>query len=46
VPLATHAMLVAADPASNVTQSVRDRLLHAGFGDVAVVAGGAQAVAA
>jgi len=46
VPLATHAMLVAADPASSVTRTVRDRLLHAGFSDVAVVAGGAQAVAA
>jgi uncharacterized protein involved in exopolysaccharide biosynthesis/Mrp family chromosome partitioning ATPase len=46
VPLATHAMLVAADPASSVTRTVRDRLLQAGFSDVAVVAGGAQAVAA
>ena len=44
--LATHAMLVAADPASAVTRTVRDRLLQAGFGDVAVIAGGAQAVAA
>jgi tyrosine-protein kinase Etk/Wzc len=46
VSLATHAMLVAADPASAVTRTVRDRLLQAGFNDVAVVAGGAQAVAA
>ena len=46
VSLATHAMLVAADPASAVTRTVRDRLLQAGFGDVAVIAGGAQAVAA
>jgi tyrosine-protein kinase Etk/Wzc len=46
VPLARHAMLVAADPASAVTRTVRDRLLQAGFGDVAVIAGGAQAVAA
>jgi Mrp family chromosome partitioning ATPase len=46
VLLATHAMLVAADPASTVTRTVRDRLLQAGFGDVAVIAGGAQAVAA
>jgi polysaccharide biosynthesis transport protein len=44
--LARHAMLVAADPASAVTRTVRDRLLQAGFGDVAVIAGGAQAVAA
>jgi Mrp family chromosome partitioning ATPase len=46
VSLATHAMLVAADPASMVTRTVRDKFLQAGFGDVAVVAGGAQAVAA
>jgi succinoglycan biosynthesis transport protein ExoP len=46
VSLATHAMLVAADPASAVTRTVRDRLLQAGFSDVAVIAGGAQAVAA
>ena len=46
VPLAAHAMLVAADPASAVTRTVRDRLLQAGFSDVTVVAGGAQAVAA
>ena len=46
VSLATHAMLVAADPASTVTRTVRDRLLQAGFSDVAIIAGGAQAVAA
>jgi succinoglycan biosynthesis transport protein ExoP len=46
VSLAAHAMLVAADPASTVTRTVRDRLLQAGFSDVAVIAGGAQAVAA
>jgi polysaccharide biosynthesis transport protein len=46
VSLATHAMLVAADPASTVTRTVRDRLLQAGCSDVAVIAGGAQAVAA
>jgi uncharacterized protein involved in exopolysaccharide biosynthesis len=46
VSLATHAMLVAADPASTVTRTVRDRLLQAGFSDVTVIAGGAQAVAA
>jgi hypothetical protein len=39
-------MLVAADPASTVTRTVRDRLLQAGFSDVAIIAGGAQAVAA
>jgi succinoglycan biosynthesis transport protein ExoP len=46
VSLASHAMLVAADPASAVTRTVRDRLLQAGFGDVTIIAGGAQAVAA
>jgi succinoglycan biosynthesis transport protein ExoP len=46
VSLATHAMLVAADPASTVTRTVRDRLLQAGFSAVAVIAGGAHAVAA
>jgi MinD-like ATPase involved in chromosome partitioning or flagellar assembly len=46
VPLASHVMLVAADPASAVTRTVRERLLEAGFSDVTVVAGGAQAAAA
>ena len=46
VSLATHAMLVAADPVSVVTRTVRDRLLQTGFSDVAVISGGAQAVAA
>lgn len=45
-PLATRAMLVAADPASSVTKSVRERLLRAGFREVAVIAGGTEAVAA
>lgn len=45
-PLAARAMLVAADPASTVTRTVRDRLVQAGFSDVLVIAGGAQAVAA
>jgi uncharacterized protein involved in exopolysaccharide biosynthesis/Mrp family chromosome partitioning ATPase len=45
-PLATRAMLVAADPASSVTKAVRERLLRAGFREVAVIAGGAEAVAA
>ena len=45
-PLAARAMLVAADPASTVTRTVRERILQAGFSDVTVVAGGAQAVAA
>jgi tyrosine-protein kinase Etk/Wzc len=46
VPLASHVMLVAADPASAVTRTVRERLLQAGFSDVTVVSGGAQAAAA
>jgi tyrosine-protein kinase Etk/Wzc len=45
-PLATRAMLVAADPSSSVTKAVRERLLKAGFREVAVIAGGAEAVAA
>ncbi len=45
-PLAARAMLVAADPVSAVTRTVRERLLQAGFSDVLVIAGGAQAVAA
>jgi MinD-like ATPase involved in chromosome partitioning or flagellar assembly len=45
-PLATRAMLVAADPSSSVTKAVRERLLRAGFREVAVIAGGAEAVAA
>jgi uncharacterized protein involved in exopolysaccharide biosynthesis/Mrp family chromosome partitioning ATPase len=45
-PLAARAMLVAADPASAVTRIVRERFLQAGFSEVSVVAGGAQAVAA
>jgi len=46
VALASRAMLVAADPMSAVTRSVHDRLLHAGFQQVMVVAGGSQAAAA
>jgi tyrosine-protein kinase Etk/Wzc len=45
-PLAQRAVLVAADPASAATRTVRDRLLQAGFSNVTVVAGGAQAIAA
>jgi len=42
----TRVILVAADPASAVTCAVQAQLLLAGFSDVAVVAGRAQAVAA
>jgi polysaccharide biosynthesis transport protein len=45
-PLTTRVMLVAADPVGAVTRAVREQLLLAGFEDVVVVAGGAQAVAA
>jgi uncharacterized protein involved in exopolysaccharide biosynthesis len=44
--LTARAVLVSADPASAVTKIVRLQLLQAGFGDVTVVAGRAQAVAA
>ncbi|HXX07591.1 MAG TPA: exopolysaccharide transport family protein [Pseudolabrys sp.] len=46
VPLASHVMLVALDPANAVTRIVRERLMQAGFSDVVVVAGGAQPIAA
>ena len=45
-PLAARAVLVSADPANALTKIVRLQLLQAGFSDVTVVAGGAQAVAA
>jgi len=45
-PLATQAVLVTGDPANPATRAARDRMTMAGFGEVAVLAGGAQAVAA
>jgi len=45
-PLASRAVLVAADPAHPATRATRERLMQAGFADVAVLAGGVQAVAA
>jgi uncharacterized protein involved in exopolysaccharide biosynthesis/Mrp family chromosome partitioning ATPase len=45
-PLAPRAVLVAADPAQPTTRAARERLVHAGFANVTVLAGGAQAVAA
>ena len=45
-PLAARAVLVTADPGNPVTRAARDRLTMAGFVDIAVLAGGAQAVAA
>lgn len=44
--LARQAVLVTGDPANAATRATRDRLMMAGFGEVAVMAGGAQAVAA
>jgi uncharacterized protein involved in exopolysaccharide biosynthesis/Mrp family chromosome partitioning ATPase len=45
-PLATRAVLVAADPANPATRAARDRLMMAGFADITLLAGSAQAVAA
>ncbi len=45
-PLAQHAVLVTPDPANPATRAARDRLAMAGVADVAVLAGGAEAVAA
>lgn len=45
-PLATQAVLVTGDPANPATRTTRDRMTMAGFGDVTVLAGGAQAAAA
>lgn len=45
-PLATQAVLVTGDPANPATRATRDRMAMAGFGEVAVLAGGAQAAAA
>ena len=45
-PLAQRAVLVASDPANPGTRAVRERLMHAGFGDVMLLAGVQQPVAA
>jgi Mrp family chromosome partitioning ATPase len=45
-PLATRAVLVAADPANSAAQAVRQRLMMAGFADVALLAGAVQTAAA
>lgn len=44
--MAMRTVLVGADPASQVTRAARERLAHAGFEGITVLAGGAQAVAA
>jgi uncharacterized protein involved in exopolysaccharide biosynthesis/Mrp family chromosome partitioning ATPase len=45
-PLAAQAVLVTGDPGNPVTRAACDRMMMAGFGEVAVLAGGAQAAAA
>lgn len=45
-PLAPRAVLVASEPAAPATRAARERLLQAGFTDVSVLAGVAQAAAA
>jgi uncharacterized protein involved in exopolysaccharide biosynthesis len=45
-PFASRAVLVAVDPAAAATRAARDRLMAAGYGEVTLLAGGAQAVAA
>ena len=45
-PLAPHAVLVTADPASAATRMAREHVAAAGFGEVSVLVGGAQVVAA
>jgi uncharacterized protein involved in exopolysaccharide biosynthesis/Mrp family chromosome partitioning ATPase len=44
--IAKHALLVTSDPMSAATRTAADRLRNAGFSDVAVLVGGAQAAAA
>ncbi len=45
-PLAQHAVLVTSDPGNPSTRAASDRLMRAGVADVAVLPGGAEAVAA
>ena len=45
-PMAQRVVLVASDPAHAGTRAVRERLMHAGFGDVMLLAGVQQPVAA
>jgi len=46
MPLAPRVILVAADPAAPATRAVRDHLMALGFGEVTLMAGGAQTAAA
>ena len=45
-PLAQHAVLVTSDPGNPSTRAASERLMRAGVADVAVLPGGAEAVAA
>jgi succinoglycan biosynthesis transport protein ExoP len=45
-PLAAQAVLVTGDPANPATRAARERMMMAGFGEVALLAGGTQAAAA
>jgi uncharacterized protein involved in exopolysaccharide biosynthesis/Mrp family chromosome partitioning ATPase len=45
-PLATRAVLVAADPANAATKAARERLMTAGITDVTLMAGAPQVIAA
>ena len=45
-PLASRAVLVAADPANPATRAARERLMMAGFADVTLLAGNVQSAAA
>jgi uncharacterized protein involved in exopolysaccharide biosynthesis len=45
-PLATRAVLVAADPANAATKAARERLITAGITDVTLMAGAPQVIAA
>ena len=45
-PLAPRAVLVTADPASVATRTAQEHMAAAGFGEVSVLVGGAEAVAA
>jgi Mrp family chromosome partitioning ATPase len=46
MPIATHAVLVAPDAAGAAARSARERLAAAGFADVSLLLGGAEAAAA
>ena len=45
-PLAAKTVLVTADPGNGATRSTRERMMRGGFGEITILAGGAQAAAA